>query len=129
MTGAADGTKAVLLTGDDSLIAVPSQQELRLQDVIMDEDGPNGAALRFRFLAPQIAREGGSIVADTATTDLRALCDSFVLPRLADLGGAAPQIILSMSDVAVPFGEAAPEATQYFEAFSVKDGVCIWEIY
>ncbi len=129
MTDSAEGQNGVLLVGDGTLITVPSGQELRLQDVIIDAHGPNGAALRFRFLAPQIAREGGNIVAETATTDMRALCDSFVLPRLAELDGDAPQIILSMSDVAVPFGEAAPEATQFFEAFSIKDGVCIWEIY
>ena len=36
---------------------------------------------------------------------------------------------ISLSDVAVPFGQAAPEATQFFEAYSVTDGICTWEIY
>ncbi|MDH5531341.1 MAG: DUF6497 family protein, partial [Paracoccaceae bacterium] len=33
------------------------------------------------------------------------------------------------SDRVVPFGESDPEATQYFEAFSIADGTCIWEAF
>jgi hypothetical protein len=39
------------------------------------------------------------------------------------------QVIISLSDTAVPFGESAPEATQFFEAFAIRDGACIWEMF
>ena len=30
---------------------------------------------------------------------------------------------------AVPFGEAAPDATQFFEAYRVEGDACIWEAF
>ncbi|EEW25137.1 DUF6497 family protein [Rhodobacter ferrooxidans] len=119
----------VLLVGSAQPIAVPSGQLVTLQDVILNAPGTAGTTLRFRFLAPQIARNGGSIPPGTATEDMRVLCESFALPWLADLGPLPEQIVISLSDTAVPFGETAPEATQFFEAFSLRDGVCIWEAF
>ncbi|MGB8814706.1 MAG: DUF6497 family protein [Paracoccaceae bacterium] len=123
----ADGAQVV--PGDETLIAVPSGQPVTLQDVIWNAPGPEGLTLRFRFIAPQIAKDAGAIDFDTAVADMRALCDSYALPRISDLGPVPAQIIISFSDVPVAFGEAVPEATQFFEAFSVQDGVCIWEIF
>ena len=114
--------------GDGAGIAVPSGQAVSLQDVIWNVPGPEGMTLRFRFLAPGIA-PGGGVDFDTASADMQFLCDSFALPRIAAQGPHPEQVIISLSDVAVAFGEAAPEATQYFEAFRIEDGACIWEIY
>lgn len=120
---------APLLVGDDTPLPVPSGQVVTLLDVIGDAPGPAGATLRFRFLAPQIARTGGRIGFEQAAADMQALCDSFALPRLAELGPRPSQIIISFSDIPVPFGATMPEATQYIEAFSVRDNACIWEVY
>ncbi|MBA4351683.1 MAG: acetolactate synthase [Rhodobacter sp.] len=110
------------------LIEVPSGQEITLQDVIWNAPGPDGLALRFRFLAPGIA-PGGGVDFDTAAADMQHLCDTYALPRIADQGPHPEQVIISLSDVAVAFGEAAPEATQFFESFRIEDGVCVWEIF
>lgn len=123
----ADGD--VMLVGDNAPIAVPSGQAVTLQDVIWNEVGPNGLTLRFRFVAPQIARDGGSVDPETASADMMALCNGFALPRIAEIGPQPGQVIISLSDRAVPFGETMPEATQFFEAFSIKDGACIWEMF
>lgn len=122
----ADGAQA--LAGDGAPIPVPSGQPVTLQEVIWNAPGPGGLTLRFRFIAPQIA-PGGGIDFETAAADMLALCLSYALPRLADLGPAPAQIIISLADVAVPFGVAAPEATQFFEAYSVQDGTCQWEMF
>ncbi|PTX53596.1 hypothetical protein IQ03_00515 [Gemmobacter caeni] len=119
----------VVLVGDANPVAVPSGQPVTLLDVIWNETGPDGLTLRFRFLAPQIARMGGSVDVDTATADIHALCESFALPRISDFGPVPQQVIISLSDTAVPFGESAPEATQFFEAFAIRDGACIWEMF
>ncbi|OJY27606.1 MAG: acetolactate synthase [Rhodobacterales bacterium 65-51] len=119
----------VVLVGDANPVAVPSGQPVTLLDVIWNETGPDGLTLRFRFLAPQIARLGGSVDVDTATADIHALCESFALPRISDFGPVPQQVIISLSDTAVPFGESAPEATQFFEAFAIRDGACIWEMF
>jgi hypothetical protein len=42
--------------GGDVAVAVPSGQAVTLQDVIWNVPGPTGLAIRFRFLAPAIAR-------------------------------------------------------------------------
>lgn len=123
----AEGAQA--LAGDDTLIAVPSGQPVTLQDVIWNAPGPSGLTLRFRFIAPQIAQIGGSVDFATAITDMQALCNTYALSRLADLGPEPAQIIISLSDVAVAFGASAPEATQFFEAYSIADDTCQWEIF
>jgi len=119
----------VVLTGDAAAIAVPSGQAVTLQDVIWNAAGPNGLTLRFRFLAPQIAREAGDVDFETASADMLALCQTFALPRLAELGPQPQQIIISLADRVVPFGETSPDATQYFEAYSIENGTCIWEMF
>ncbi len=111
----------------DALIAVPSGQAVRFLDVIRSEPGPEGLTLRFRFVAPDIAREGGTVDADAAHADMLALCTDYALPRLPTPGPVPSQVIIVLADREVPFGETLPEATQYFEAYSLSDGTCIWE--
>jgi hypothetical protein len=110
-------------------IPVPSGQAVTLQDVVWNAPGPDGLTLRFRFIAPAIARDGGTVDFDAATADMLHLCQSYALPRISSTGPQPSQIVISLSDVAVPFGEAAPDATQFFEAYAIRDGVCIWEMF
>ena len=114
---------------DTPLIAVPSGQAISFLDVVTDAPGPDGLTARFRFLAPAIAREGGSVDFDTAAADMLHLCQSFALPLLDPSAPPPSQIVISLSDRLVPFGEAAPEATQFFEAYRIEDGRCIWEAF
>jgi len=122
------GVELVVEPGDGTRIEVPSGQEITLQDVIWNAPGPDGLALRFRFLAPGIA-PGGGVDFETAAADMQHLCDGYAVPRIADQGPHPDQVIISLSDVAVPFGEAAPEATQFFESFRIEEGVCVWEMF
>jgi Family of unknown function (DUF6497) len=114
--------------GSDALIPVPSGQRVTLQEVIWNAPGVDGLTLRFLFVAPEI-RAGGTVPFEVASADMQALCDGYALPRVAEFGPAPAQIVISLSDVAVPFGEAAPDATQFFEAYRIEDGACVWEIY
>ncbi|MCU0902140.1 MAG: DUF6497 family protein [Cypionkella sp.] len=116
-------------SAQDARIAVPSGQVVTLQDVIWNVPGPDGLALRFRFVAPQIARDGGTVSYEQAVQDIQHLCQTYAVPRLATFGPMPAQVIISLSDTAVAFGEAAPEATQYFESFRIQDGRCIWDLY
>lgn len=115
--------------GDGAQIAVPSGQAVSLLEVIWNEVGPEGLTTRFRFLAPQIARIGGTISSETALADIQYLCQEFALPRIPNTGPMPQQIVISLSDRPVPFGQSAPDATQFFEAFAFQDGSCIWEMY
>lgn len=123
---AADGVQVV--SGVDEPVPVPSGQSVTLQDVIWNEPGPNGMTLRFRFIAPGIA-PGGGVAFDAASADMQHLCDTYALPRLAEFGPAPEQIVISLSDRAVPFGESAPDVTQFFESYRIENDICVWEMF
>ncbi|MCW3781325.1 DUF6497 family protein [Defluviimonas salinarum] len=110
-------------------ITVPSGQEVTALDVIRSAPGTEGLTLRFRFLAPAIGREDGGISAESAQADMAWLCETYALPRLPEIGPAPAQIVISLADRPVPFGEVAPEATQFFEAFSRDGDRCVWEAF
>jgi hypothetical protein len=115
-----------VLPGDDTPVPVPSGQDVRLIEVVWGAPGPEGLTYRFRFLAPAIA-PGGGVDFDTAVIDMEVLCRDYALPRIAAIGPVPTQIVVSLSDRPVPFGEADPTATQFFEAYSIEGGTCIWE--
>lgn len=124
-----DGDGGTVTPGDDQPITVPSGQAVTLQETIWNVPGPEGLVTRFRFIAPGIAREGGTVDFETASADMLHLCQSFALERVTTAGALPSQIIISFSDQVVPFGEAAPDATQYFEAYRIENGSCIWEAF
>lgn len=108
-------------------VAVPSGQQITYVDTIQNQPGTTGLTYRFRFLAPGIARDSGSVEFETAAEDMDYLCSTFALERLPIDGPRPSQIIISLSDRPVEFGIPTPEATQFFEAYRVEDGLCIWE--
>ena len=110
-------------------LAVPSGQVVTLIDTVQGAPGPEGLTLRFRFLAPGIARAEGAVSVEEAQADMAHLCTHYALPRVSQSGPAIQQIVISLSDRAVPFGDSDPDATQYFEAFNIADGTCIWEAF
>ena len=125
----ANGTGGQVTPGDDLAIAVPSGQVVTLQETIWNAPGPEGLVTRFRFVAPAIARDGGTVDFETASADILHLCQNFALDRVVQSGPVPVQVIVSLADQVVPFGEAAPEATQFFEAFRIENGSCIWEAF
>ena len=124
---AAEGSRTE--PGDGAAVQVPSGQPVTFQEVVWNAPGPEGLAVRFRFIAPAIATEGGTVDFETASADMLWLCQNFALPRIAEGGPQPTQIIVSLADRDLPFGEAAPEATQFFEAYRVENGTCIWEAF
>ncbi|MEM9639279.1 MAG: DUF6497 family protein, partial [Pseudomonadota bacterium] len=64
-------------------LEVPSGQPVELYEVLIDEVGAD-TWLRFRFLAPEIARNGGSVDFAQAEPDLEHLCQAVALPYLAE---------------------------------------------
>jgi len=112
------------LAGDE--VPVPSGQTVTFVEAILNEAGPQGLTARFRFVAPGIAQD---VDFDTAVADMQHLCDTYALPRVTGTATLPQQIVISLSAEPVPFGEAAPQVVQFFEAFSLADGLCIWEVF
>ena len=103
-------------------VSVPSGREGQFLDVITNAPGPAGATARFRFVVPDLTAD------DDASADMEGLCNSYAMPRIGGMVPEIQQIVIVFADRAVPFGESAPEAVQFFEAYSVHDGACIWEL-
>jgi len=111
----------------DAPIDVPSGQPVTYYDSLLEEAGPDGPAVRFRFLAPQIARDAGKMPFVMAEADMAHLCETYALPLLPQFGPQTAQIVIVLMDRPVAFGAPAPEATQFFEAYRHEDGHCVWE--
>lgn len=113
---------------EPAAIAVPSGQPVTLAEVLLD-DAPGETWARFRFVAPQIARRGGSVSHEQAAPDMDHLCAGLALPYLAEQGLAPARVVISLSDRLLPFGTQDAEATQFFEAYRPEGATCIWEAF
>lgn len=105
------------------IIAVPSGREVQALDIISDLQGPSGATARFRFVVPGLAADAD------ASEDMQALCNAYALPLTDAMVPTPQQIVIVFADQPVPFGESAPDAVQFFEAYSIQDKTCIWEMF
>lgn len=121
------GTVLIASLAQAETVAVPSGQEITYYDTIQDRPGVAGLTYRFRFIAPAISRDGGTVGVEVAAEDMDFLCETFALPRLPVSGPTPSQVIISLSDRPVEFGIPTPEVTQFFEAYRIEDGICIWE--
>ncbi len=108
-------------------IVLPSGLAVSLIEVIQDTQGAAGLTARFRFLAPGIARAKGAMDVEGLIADMTHLCQTYALPRIANIGPQPSQVVISLSDRPVPFGQPDAEATQFFEAFSRDGETCVWE--
>lgn len=109
-----------------SPIEVPSGQPVTFFEVIWEAEGEMNT-YRFRYIAPQIARDGGSIGFDAAEQDIKHLCETSALPALIEQNRPVDRIVISVSDREVAFGKPDPEATQFFEVYTPDGTTCIWE--
>ncbi|SMY08532.1 DUF6497 family protein [Flavimaricola marinus] len=101
---------------------VPSGMQTRFVEVVLE---PDAAIARFRFLAPDLGTPGHELV-DVAG-DFVWLCERMAIPALDSAGWEAEQIVISISDQAVGFGETNPDVLQYFDGFSIAGDSCLWE--
>ena len=85
--------------------------------------------LRFRFLAPEIARDLGQVRFEDVAPEIDRLCQTLIIEYVDEFDLAPDKVAISLSDRPVPFGETDPDATQFFELYSLQDGTCIWEAF
>ncbi|CUH64086.1 hypothetical protein TG4357_01060 [Thalassovita gelatinovora] len=118
-------TSAATAVGqEEALTAVPSGLQLTLLDQFIEAQPDGTAWARFRFVVPELA---DGVRYDRVESDFPHLCAEFALPQLHTAGKAVSQIVISMSSKALEFGSTDPEVIQFFEAFNVETGRCIWE--
>ncbi len=90
---------------------------------VMADDG----TVRLRLLAPHLGQAGAAY--DDISRDFVWICETQVIPALAENGLAPRNIVISIADRPVPFGETDPGAVQFFEGFTVSGDTCVWELY
>ena len=110
----------------DNLLSVPSGQPVELSNVLLDTNQGELWA-RFRFVAPKIGSTAGRISHDAAVIDMEHLCQTLVIPYVAQHDLKPARVVISFSDRPIAFGTSEPDATQFFEAYRVEQAKCIWE--
>jgi hypothetical protein len=104
-------------------IPVPSGTQMTLFEVLFEQEPV--ALARFRFVVPAIA--DAAVPFGDLLPDIEHLCGNVAVPALATNGWTSGEIVISLASEPLPFGEIAPEIKQYFQPFSIQDGVCQWE--
>lgn len=90
---------------------------------VIHEDAP--AVSRFRYVNEAIASLGLEFA--DIEPDMVELCENDALPRLAEEKRTPEQVVISISDRILPFGEISPDAIQFFDAFTIEGARCMWE--
>lgn len=103
---------------------VPSGTQVTLFDTIREFTGPT---MRYRFVVPDIDAAGRGLPFEAVSDDMQFLCDFALLPQLMAQGWTKGEIVISFSSQELPFGEIAPDVTQFFQPFSIQENRCIWE--
>ena len=110
----------------EEALLLPSGLEARFLEVLTDRPG-GGLAYRFRFVTEGFT--GGEAALEAVMADMDYLCQTYAVTRLPGIGPMPSRIVISLADRPSEFGVFDPDVTQVFEAYSVQDGVCIWEMF
>lgn len=104
--------------------ALPSGFDAELMEGFVEVQ-PDGARwARFRYVMPALSDEAEF---DKVQSDFAVLCDSAALPMLDAAGEEVSQVVVSLMDKPLEFGQSDPGTVQYFEVFTIREGRCIWE--
>ncbi len=82
--------------------------------------------LVMRFLAPAIARQGGTVTFEAASGDMDALCAGLGLKLVKMTGGGVQQIIVTLLDRPLARGARDPSVTQFNASYRIDSGTCEW---
>lgn len=113
---------AAVLAASANALEVPSNLVLTLHEVLFEDN-----TARFRYVAPDVARDLRLVSYADIEADFLHLCANFALPALKNADKQVDEIVISIADRVTEFGQATPDATQFFEAFEVKNATCIWK--
>ncbi|MGY3439181.1 MULTISPECIES: DUF6497 family protein [unclassified Marinovum] len=93
----------------------------------LDETADMHGIFRARFVAPDLESKIDDL--EAVFTDMEYLCNAAAVPEVTLRGIAVQRIIVSISTEPLAFGSIAPDIAQYFESYSLQDGICIWELF
>ncbi|KIT16079.1 hypothetical protein jaqu_23510 [Jannaschia aquimarina] len=107
---------------------MPSGQALVLWEILWEKvEGQEDVQAVLRFIAPGVAREGGTVDAEAAMLDMDWLCETHAMPLASMSYARSDMVIVNLMDRPVARGETDPNATQYFGVYRIADGGCLPE--
>lgn len=89
-------------------------------------EGAEERWLVMRYLAPQIARDGGSLGYEDVAEEMDALCNGEGLSTALAHESPVDQIVITLMDRVVERGQPDPEATQFIASYDVTEAGCEW---
>jgi hypothetical protein len=104
---------------------VPSGQSVLLWQVLWERVEGDGTQAVLRFIAPAIARDGGTVGFDAAQADMDWLCETHGLPVAALPNARSDAIVVTLMDRPIPRGRTDPAATQFFSTYRVQADSCV----
>lgn len=107
-------------------IVLPSGTRAQLHEVLTDASS-GGVVLRFRYVADGFDPQ--TVSQDDLTIDLHHLCVAQALAHVRSMGIIPGQVVISLADKPGQFGVADPDIRQVFEAFTIHEDRCIWEMF
>lgn len=83
--------------------------------------------LVMRYIAPQIARQGGTLGYEDVSMGMDAICDGPGLAAVRAHESPVDQIVITVMDRVVERGQPSPEATQFISTYAVTEAGCEWQ--
>ncbi|SIN80737.1 DUF6497 family protein [Vannielia litorea] len=94
---------------------------------IGETEGDEERWLIMRYLAPAIARDGGTLVYDDVSEAMDVLCNGPALETARSHESPIDQIVIALMDRVVERGQPDPEATQFIASYQVTETGCEWQ--
>lgn len=120
------GVWAVCGVAHADTLRLPSGHEAVPHDSYWEEDT---GTLRLRFIVKAVADPAYGGDDSAVFADMEWLCADTGLAMIAADGNPWEGVTVTMMAEPVEFGRSAPDVVQFFEAFAVADGTCIWEVH
>lgn len=125
-------TAALALTAPFAAAADLPEGWAEFHDAIVEvhagrTEGAEERWLVMRYLAPGIAREGGSLGYDDVALEMDALCNGQALATAKAHESPVDQIVITLMDRVVERGQPDPQATQFIASYSVTETGCEWQ--
>jgi hypothetical protein len=115
--------------GAASAEGVPSSQPVVLWQILWERVDGQGTQAVLRFLAPEIARDGGSVGFDSAQADMDWLCESHGVPIAALPNARSDSIVVELMDRPIQRGETDSGVTRFFAVYRVDANRCLPEVF
>ncbi len=110
---------------EGATMTLPGGLDVERAGTLMEEQPDGETWMILQVLAPGLA--GQRITAADMAEDTLRLCTEWGLPAAREQVTSPDQIVVQIMSEMVERGTPAPDVTQVFAGYRLRDGACIWE--